>query len=408
MEIGPIFRALIHQRSRFWLIVLEIALTLAVVANCLHMIRDQRARLLRPTGIDEENILAVISAPFAPEFEDKDYLRASYEEDLRILRSLPGVIAATAMHQLPLSDSGSSSGRLSDLPDAEELSVPFFDSGTDVLRTLGLELVAGRDFVESDFRPAGTNGTPESPEHFNVIVTQELADLFYPDGDALGRPVQDDEGAEVETIVGIVSRMHCSWPLSGLVERSMLRPVHPQKSHLTRYAVRAEPGMLDELHATAEARLFESNPGRILRVLTLKEIKGWAYGSVIATVRLLVGLSVLLVLVTSLGIIGLTSFSVNQRTHEIGTRRALGATRLAILRHFLVENWVVTSSGLALGVILTLLLNWALARFAGIPRIDWPVILFGMLTLWVVGLLAALAPAVRGTTVAPVVATRSV
>ena len=108
MEIGPIFRALIHQRSRFWLIVLEIALTLAVVANCLHMIQDQRARFLRPTGIDEENLLAVISAPFAPEFEDEDYLQVSYEEDLRVLRSLPGVIAASAMHQLPLSDSGSS------------------------------------------------------------------------------------------------------------------------------------------------------------------------------------------------------------------------------------------------------------------------------------------------------------
>jgi putative ABC transport system permease protein len=119
-------------------------------------------------------------------------------------------------------------------------------------------------------------------------------------------------------------------------------------------------------------------------------------------------LSVLLVVVTSLGIIGLTSFSVTQRTHEIGTRRALGATRLAILRHFLVENWVVTSSGLLLGVLLTCLLNWALASFAAVPRIGWPVILFGMLVLWVVGLLAALAPAARGTTVAPVVATRSV
>jgi len=408
MEIGPIFRALIHQRSRFWLIVLEIALTLAVVANCLHMIQDQRARYLRPSGIDEENILAVVSAPVAPEFEDADYLWASYQEDLRILRSLPGVISATAMHQLPLSDSGSSSSRRAQRPDAAEVIVPFFNSGPDVVRTLGLELVAGRDFVESDFKPPGTHGTSGKSEQFNVIVTQELADMFYPDGDALGKAVQDDEGTEVETIVGIVRRMHCSWPLSSQVERSMLRPVHPPRAHFTRYAIRVEPGMLEELYTTVENRLFESNPGRVLRVYTLKEIKGWSYGRVFATVRLLVGLSVLLVVITSLGIIGLTAFSVTQRTHEIGTRRALGATRLAILRHFLVENWVVTSSGLLFGVLLTFLLNWALSEFAGVPRINWPVILFGMLTLWVVGLLAALAPAARGTTVAPVVATRSV
>jgi len=408
MEIGPIFRALIHQRSRFWLIVLEIALTLAVVANCLHMIQDQRARYLRPTGIDEQNILAVISTPITPEFEDPDYLWDSYEEDLRILRSLPGVVAATAMHQLPLSDSGSSSSRQAQRPDAPDISVPFFNSGPDVVRTMGLELVAGRDFVESDFKAPGTHGAPGKPEQFNVIVTQELADLFFPGGDALGQVVQDDAGTEVETIVGIVRRMHCSWPLSSQAEHSMLRPVHPPKAHFTRYAVRVEPGMLDELHTTVENRLFESNPGRILRVFTLQEIKGWSYGRVFAIVRLLVGLSVLLVVVTSLGVIGVTAFSVTQRTHEIGTRRALGATRLAILRHFLVENWVVTGSGLLVGVLLTHVLNWALAQFAGVPRIGWPVIVFGMLTLWIVGLLAALAPAARGSAVAPVIATRSV
>jgi putative ABC transport system permease protein len=112
--------------------------------------------------------------------------------------------------------------------------------------------------------------------------------------------------------------------------------------------------------------------------------------------------------VTSLGIIGLTSFSVTQRTREIGTRRALGATRLAILRYFLVENWVTTTVGLGLGVGFTYGLNFALANLADVPRIDLPTIGLGMVALWAMGLVAALAPAVRGTTVQPVVATRSI
>ena len=62
MEIGPIFRSLIHHKSRFWLITVEIALTLAIVANCLNMILDQRSRVVRPTGLDEENHRAVFSA----------------------------------------------------------------------------------------------------------------------------------------------------------------------------------------------------------------------------------------------------------------------------------------------------------------------------------------------------------
>ena len=65
MEIGPIFRALINQRSRFWLITIEIALTLAVVTNCITMIRDQRASMLRPTGMDVDNILVVRTEPFS-------------------------------------------------------------------------------------------------------------------------------------------------------------------------------------------------------------------------------------------------------------------------------------------------------------------------------------------------------
>ncbi len=85
--------------------------TLAVVANCLNMIADERARIGRPTGMDEEHLLVVQSEPFAPEFENETYVRASYDEDLRVLRALPGVRAATASHQIPLSGSGSNNSR---------------------------------------------------------------------------------------------------------------------------------------------------------------------------------------------------------------------------------------------------------------------------------------------------------
>ena len=88
MEIGPIFRALINHRSRFWLITVEIALTLAVVANCITMIKSERAKMLRPTGMDVENILVARVEPFAEAFEDDGYREDVYDEDLRRLRSL--------------------------------------------------------------------------------------------------------------------------------------------------------------------------------------------------------------------------------------------------------------------------------------------------------------------------------
>ena len=166
--------------------------------------------------------------------------------------------------------------------------------------------------------------------------------------------------------------------------------------------------MIDELYTRLETDLLDSNEGRLVTVRTLKEIKDETYSSVHAVTKMLGGVSVLLVVVTSLGIIGLTSFSVTQRTREIGTRRALGATRLAILRYFLVENWLITAMGLTLGILLTYGLNFALAHWSDVQTIGVPVVAGGMILIWCVGLLAALVPAIRGTSVSPVLATQTV
>jgi putative ABC transport system permease protein len=115
-----------------------------------------------------------------------------------------------------------------------------------------------------------------------------------------------------------------------------------------------------------------------------------------------------MIFITSLGIIGLTSFSVTQRTREIGTRRALGATKSAILRYFLLENWLITGIGLAIGTPLTIALNFVLASYADAPKIDWTLFVGGAAVLWTAGLLAALIPALRATTVSPETATRTV
>jgi putative ABC transport system permease protein len=412
MEIGPIFRALTHQKSRFWLITLEIALTLAIVANCLNMIAHERSKMQRPTGVDEEHLLAVTSEPFAPEFEDDDYVQASYDEDLRALRALPGVRAATGTSAVPLSNSGNNHARRASGTDLEPIGTPFFSLGTDSLETLGVELVAGRDFVADDFpepstdEPGAEDAGPSEPR--SVIVTQEVADLLFPDGDAVGRTIESADGTSVDVIVGVIARMQGSWPHSPWAERVVLYPGRPANDRRIRYLVRAEPGTIDELYTVLEERLLQVNNGRIVGVRTLGEIKAQTYLPNLVVGKLLGVLSILLVFVTSLGLVGLTSFSVTQRTREIGTRRALGATRWAVLRYFLVENWLVTTMGLTLGLALTYSLSFALAQSAEVMRMGWPHVAKGMLVLWTAGLLSALVPALRGTTVPPVIATRTV
>jgi putative ABC transport system permease protein len=112
--------------------------------------------------------------------------------------------------------------------------------------------------------------------------------------------------------------------------------------------------------------------------------------------------------VTALGILGITSLAVSERTKQIGTRRALGATKGDILRHFLAENWIVTTIGLILGVIATYGLNYALVANLTDQKMPWYLVGIGMVLLWLNGLVATIPPALRAARVAPAIATRSV
>jgi len=410
METGPIFRSMMHNKNRFWLVALEIALTLAIVVNCSTIAAHLRGQMLRPTGMDEPNILVVQTEPFAPDFKNDDYIAQVRNEDLRLLRARSGVVAATAMHAVPLSGGGSSTGRKAVGSPLDTIPAPYYAVGLDVIPTLGLDLEEGRPLVDADY-PIDENAVDRDEDGItrrNVLVTRSLADKLFPDGHALGAQIQNGEGTTLNTIVGIIRRMHGSWPHSPVLEDVMLYPARPGSARRMIYMVHAKPGAVQELYTGVEEALLASNPGRIVTVKTLAEIKAQTYATDTGMVRLFTGLIVLLFAVTSLGIVGLTSFSVTQRFRQIGTRRALGATRLAVLRFFLVENWIVSGIGLAAGTALSFGLNMLLVKVAGAPPLAWPVLVASVLIYWAVGLGAALLPAMRSMSISPVVATRTV
>ena len=399
MEFGPILRTLIHNKTRFVLISIEVALTLAIVTNCVNMILDLRSDMKRPSGMDEANILTLTVRPFGPEFADEAFDQAMRLQDVRTLRALPGVQSASLFGQLPLSGGGSSTGRKALGSEGHSLSAPYFTVTEEAIETLGVELAAGRGFEAADFG---------GEDNENVILSQALADKFFPDGDALGKQITNGEGTTTNTVIGIVTHMLNAWPFSDEPEMTMLVPTATKRRWGYYLLIRARPAAMDDLYTRAEQTLLASNPGRAIEVRTLGEVRAETFRSNQVLIQLLTGVMVLLVLVTALGIVGLTSFSVTQRTRQIGVRRALGATRGAILRYFLTENWIVTTIGVVSGVALAYLLNYGLMQVAAGVKLGWPLVAAGAFLLWTVGLLAALSPAWRGTRVAPVVATRSV
>ena len=400
MEIGPIVRALTRNKTRCILIGIEVALTLAIVLNCINMMLKTKSDMDRVTGIDEKNIIAVRSQPFAPDFKEEAYLENSRKADLLLLRSLPGVRAAESITQFPLSGSGSSSGYKPLGSEAQTLATGNFTMGTDALEALGLRLVAGRNFIPADINDADSK---------NVLVTRAYADKLFPNGDALGRQIQGRTAENPHTIVGIIEKMHGSWPRWRYIEHVLLFPGKPANFNWgTRYVVRAESGQRDRVAKSIEAEMLKLNNGRNVIIQILEELKTRTYRADINISRMLGAVMVLLLFVTVLGIVGMTSFSVTERTRQIGTRRAVGARRLHILRYFLVENWVITSLGIVLGVLLTYSLNYVLMNKLNGVRLDWHLMLAGIAGMWLVGLTAALFPALRATRIPPAVATRTV
>ena len=409
MELGPVFRALVHNRVRFWLITLEVALTLAIVVNCVNFMMDLRRDYTRPTGLDQENLIVVLAEPFDPAFAEEEYVAAIEEEDLRVLNDLSGVHAAAAIQAIPISGGGSATGRKALGSELDTEAAPYFLTRGPILEALGVELIAGRDFEPGDYEYT-QDGTVESPAGRNVLVTQEMADVFYPDGDALGKQIQNSEGQVIDTIVGIIQRMHNSWPQGW--EKAGHVVLFPRTSvgdaERMRYLVRAEPGAKDGLFEAIEPALAAVHPDRIFTIRPHTYYSERHYGDSLVLIKLLTAVIVLLVLVTSFGIVGLTAFSVTQRTRQIGTRRALGASRGDILRYFLVENWMITGIGLAIGLLFTWGLNYVLVTYTEAPHLDWTLLAGGVVAIWFSGILAALLPAVRATRVAPEIATRTV
>ena len=176
-----------------------------------------------------------------------------------------------------------------------------------------------------------------------------------------------------------------------------------------RYVIRTEPGYRDEVMPQIEEMLASSSSERIIRnVMTMEDTRKRSYRGDSAMVKLLVFVVALLTAITSLGIVGLASFSVARRTKQIGTRRALGASRSSILRHFMLENFLISSVGVTGGALLTVALNVWMVQTFDLTPINWYLVPVAMVVLWVVGQLAVFGPARRASMVSPALATRAV
>jgi putative ABC transport system permease protein len=400
MEIRPILSAMLRNKTGAILIALQIAFTLAVVTNAFFIIYQRWEKINRPSGMDMQNI---VTSRVQWVGQDVDY-KAEILRDLEALKAIPGVTHVTTSNAIPLSGGGSSRGVSAErTEDTEWTSTGSFLLTQDGLDSLGLNLVSGRNFTLNDV----VWFDPEVGELAqNVIITQALAEHIYPGENAVGKTLYMND-SEL-TVIGIVERMHGSWVSWSGLERNMLVPMVFPGSSIS-YIIRTQPGLAEEVRSQVKQTLLDINNRRVIRrIRVLEDVATSSYGSDSDMMVILSSVVCLLLLITVVGIVGLAAFSVNQRTRQIGTRRALGARRYQILRYFLVENWLITSIGLTLGVLLASAFNYYLVVHFELERLDWFYIPMGMAILWLLGLFAVYGPARRASMVSPAIATRTV
>jgi len=402
-NVRPIASALWRNRTGALLVALQIAIGLAVLVNAVYVVKQRVDKISRPHGLDTENTFVIASTGFGKDF---DY-EASWREDLAYLRGLPGVVAATLTSAIPLSGSGSSSGFMAQPGEMNpETAVPAntFEVDEQGVAALGIKLSAGRSFEAHEILPA-TAAFESTPQ---AIISKPVAKaLFPPNGDALGKTFYDALSRPI-TVVGVIENMHGSWVGWDKLDYVMLQP-RIRSGPGAIYVVRAEPGRRDALMRTVEEKLATTDPNRLLRwVRPLSYFERQAYLDDRNMAIFLTSVTSALLAITALGIFGLATFNVSTRIRQIGTRRAVGARRLDIVRHFLVENWMVTTAGIVVGCGLALAIGYWISVKYELPRLDLYYLVGGMLGIWLIGLFAAWQPARRASAISPAVASRTV
>lgn len=411
MDIRPILSTLMRHKTAASLIVIEIALTCAIICNALFMISDRIREVREVSGLVEDELVRVQILSIGSDADQSARTRT----DLANLRAIPGVKDATVLNQVPFVNSSWNSGvRLAQEQQQSTLSATTYMAEDQFIETLGLKLVAGRDFNPDEYQEASDllDGLTEDGSVPGAIITRSLADKLYPGEDAVGKSFYS-WGDKPIRVIGVVEHLVRPSQMGGPSAReySMVFPLRPHYNLGGNYVIRTSPERRAEVLAAAKKTLLANGADRIIledNSKTVEELRHEFFQAPRAMAWLLRIVCVALLLITALGIIGLASFWVQQRTKQIGVRRALGATRGQILRYFQTENFLLATIGIAVGMLLAFAINQLLMGKYEMARLPLFYLPAGAVLLWALGQLAVWAPARRAASIPPAVATRSV
>jgi putative ABC transport system permease protein len=385
------------------LVVCQVALALALMIGAGLMIRSLLALRSVDPGFDTRNLLRLrVSLP-AERYPSEEQQLEFFEWAEERIRALPGVRSVASVGCIPLvGDSSNSALNIEDFPisnPADRFFVGNHSATPGYLETMGITLLEGREFTPHD--RVDSQGV--------IIVNKLLAERFWPNESALGKRVKfgrlDGDQPWLE-IVGVMADYH----QTSLQTEPRLETLYPQAFYTSSamdFVVRTEvapESLIDETQSV----IWEIDPElAIYNIATMKEILQRNVRSADDLASLLGGFGIVALVLALGGLYGMLSFSVGQRTQEIGVRMALGAEARTVVATVLWRTAALVAVGIAAGgAIAWLMSRWlgeVLFKTSSVDPVTYAAVCAGML---LVGLLAGLVPALRASRVDPVVALR--
>ena len=391
-----------RSRLRNGLVVAELALSVMLLVGATLLIRSYQALTDTNLGFDEHGVLAArVSLP-PSEFQEYDRRRVYWESAYERLAAIPGVEVVGSAEGIPFSGWNVQSQMSIEGRSAHELMVHYQRVSPDYFRAIGTPIVRGRGLLRTD-RDSGV---------YVGVINESLARREFAGQDPIGKRMRwgDDPNSTEPwiTIVGVV-RDFRHWRLPepvrpALYIAQLARPATSQTLALRtslgepRALEPAVRSVLRELNKDAPAYQVQSFEQVVSMSLWRQRMQGQVLGV----------FAVMAILLAAIGIYGVISYAVAQRTRELGVRMALGATRSQVALMVLGEGTRLAAVGVAIGVTAALLLRGVVAQLLyGIAPTDPLTFIAVPLSLAVVAVLASVLPAQRATRVDPVVAMKA-
>jgi putative ABC transport system permease protein len=387
-------------RVRSLLVVSEVALALMLLVGAGLLIKSFVNLQRVDPGFDPKSVLRVDVGLPRTRYPERNQSAAFYKQLLDRVAALPGVRYAGAVSSLPLGGGGTDSDfAIEGRPPAEpgHPQVAWFSSVTpNYFRAMGIRLLSGRELTDTD--------NADAPKA--VVISETMARRYFPDEDPLGKRLTFGGGKDLREIVGVISDVK-HFGLNADARPSMYFP-HPQNpARRMSLVVRAEG---DPLTLAAAIRGQVSELDRDLAVsdvMTMEELVGTSLAEPRFTLMLLGAFAVLAMLLSAIGVYGVVSYSVTQRSHEIGVRMALGAKTSDVLRLVVGQGMTLVLGGVGIGLVAAFALTRVMESLLfGVTATDFSTFALTSVVLAGVALGACFVPARRATKVDPMVALR--